>query len=222
MRGKDQSYFLFSMPRDELAAVRFPLGGMTKDEVRAHALRLGLPNATKPESQEICFVPDGDYAGFVAARAAGRRAPRARSSTRTGSVLGEHEACTASPSASTAASVAALEPRYVLGVDAARNRRSRSGRQASLERRTIELEDAGVAGRRADGAAARRGADPLSPRAAPGAAWIAPLGGRRARDVRRGRAGAGAGTSGGVLRRCETVLGGGFIAGNAEATPARA
>src|SRR5438477_5034802 len=45
--GKDQSYFLFSMPPGELAAVRFPLGGMTKDEVRSHALRLGLPNAIK-------------------------------------------------------------------------------------------------------------------------------------------------------------------------------
>jgi tRNA-uridine 2-sulfurtransferase len=67
--GKDQSYFLFSMPGDELASVRFPLGGMAKDEVRAHAVRLALPNAVKPESQEICFVPDGDYAGFVAAAA---------------------------------------------------------------------------------------------------------------------------------------------------------
>ncbi|HET9622532.1 MAG TPA: tRNA 2-thiouridine(34) synthase MnmA [Kofleriaceae bacterium] len=67
--GKDQSYFLFSMPRAELASVSFPLGGMTKDEVRAHAIRLGLPNAVKPESQEICFVPDGDYAGFVSAHA---------------------------------------------------------------------------------------------------------------------------------------------------------
>jgi tRNA-uridine 2-sulfurtransferase len=67
--GKDQSYFLFSMPADELGWVRFPLGDMTKDEVRGHALRLGLPNAAKPESQEICFVPDGDYAGFVSAQA---------------------------------------------------------------------------------------------------------------------------------------------------------
>lgn len=67
--GKDQSYFLFSMPAHELPHVRFPLGGMTKDEVRAHAARLGLPNAVKPESQEICFVPDGDYAGFVSAQA---------------------------------------------------------------------------------------------------------------------------------------------------------
>lgn len=75
--GKDQSYFLFSMPAEELHAVRFPLGGMTKEQVRARARALGLPNADKPESQEICFVPDGDHAGFVARRALtrGRQSP---------------------------------------------------------------------------------------------------------------------------------------------------
>lgn len=62
---KDQSYFLFGMPRSALDFVQFPLGGMTKDEVRAHARRLSLPVSEKPESQEICFVPDGDYAAFV-------------------------------------------------------------------------------------------------------------------------------------------------------------
>ncbi|WP_428268289.1 tRNA 2-thiouridine(34) synthase MnmA [Haliangium sp.] len=71
--GKDQSYFLFSMPREELAAIRFPLGGLDKDEVRARAAEYGLPNARKAESQEICFVPDGDYAGFVEARALARK-----------------------------------------------------------------------------------------------------------------------------------------------------
>ena len=92
--GKDQSYFLFSMPAAELASVRFPLGGMTKDEVRAHALRLGLPNASKPESQEICFVPDGDYAGFVSAQALrkGRAVPGAGAIVdEAGAVLGRHE-----------------------------------------------------------------------------------------------------------------------------------
>jgi tRNA-specific 2-thiouridylase len=92
--GKDQSYFLFSMPADELAAVRFPLGGMTKDEVRAHAERLGLPNASKPESQEICFVPDGDYAGFVSAQALrrGRALPGPGAIVDdTGAVLGRHD-----------------------------------------------------------------------------------------------------------------------------------
>lgn len=92
--GKDQSYFLFSMPGDELGAVRFPLGGLTKDEVRAHALRLGLPNAVKPESQEICFVPDGDYAGFVAATALkrGRALPTAGAIVHEdGRVVGHHD-----------------------------------------------------------------------------------------------------------------------------------
>ncbi len=69
---KDQSYFLFSMPRHELGAIEFPLGALTKDEVRAQARAAQLPNADKPDSQEICFVPDGDYAGFVAARARAR------------------------------------------------------------------------------------------------------------------------------------------------------
>ncbi len=92
--GKDQSYFLFSMPAAELPHVRFPLGGMTKDEVRGHALRLGLPNAQKAESQEICFVPDGDYAGFVSAQALkrGRSLPVAGAIVDAGgAVLGRHE-----------------------------------------------------------------------------------------------------------------------------------
>jgi tRNA-uridine 2-sulfurtransferase len=62
---KDQSYFLFTLGQDELARTIFPLGGMTKTEVRARARALGLATADKPESQEICFVPDGDYASFV-------------------------------------------------------------------------------------------------------------------------------------------------------------
>jgi tRNA-uridine 2-sulfurtransferase len=92
--GKDQSYFLFSMPASELSSVRFPLGGMTKDEVRGHALRLGLPNAVKPESQEICFVPDGDYAGFVSAQALrrGRTLPGPGAIVdERGAVVGKHE-----------------------------------------------------------------------------------------------------------------------------------
>jgi tRNA-specific 2-thiouridylase len=60
------------MPAAELAAIRFPLGHLTKDQVRAEAGRLGLPNAAKADSQEICFVPDGDYPGFVERAAASR------------------------------------------------------------------------------------------------------------------------------------------------------
>lgn len=63
--AKDQSYFLFTLGQAELADVHFPVGGMTKAEVRAVAERHALPTSHKPESMEICFVPDGDYAGFV-------------------------------------------------------------------------------------------------------------------------------------------------------------
>jgi tRNA (5-methylaminomethyl-2-thiouridylate)-methyltransferase len=67
-RDKDQSYFLFGVRPELLARVRFPLGDMTKQEVRALARRFGLPNADKPDSQQICFIPDGDHVAFLAAR----------------------------------------------------------------------------------------------------------------------------------------------------------
>lgn len=63
--GKDQSYFLFATTQDQLEFLRFPIGGWTKDVTRAHALRLGLLTADKPDSQDICFVPHGDYAKVV-------------------------------------------------------------------------------------------------------------------------------------------------------------
>jgi tRNA-specific 2-thiouridylase len=63
---KDQSYFLFSLTQDQLAHAMFPVGALTKPQVRAQARRLSLNVAEKPDSQEICFVPDHDYASFVA------------------------------------------------------------------------------------------------------------------------------------------------------------
>jgi tRNA-uridine 2-sulfurtransferase len=62
---KDQSYFLFATTQEQLDYLRFPLGGWTKDITRTHAERLGLVNAEKPDSQDICFVPNGDYASVV-------------------------------------------------------------------------------------------------------------------------------------------------------------
>jgi len=70
--AKDQSYFLYDLEPEQLAAARFPVGELTKEEVRAHARRANLPTADKEESQEICFVPGGTRAGdFVAAQAPG-------------------------------------------------------------------------------------------------------------------------------------------------------
>ena len=62
---KDQSYFLFELTQDQLSRAMFPLGELSKAEVREIARRYGLDVADKAESQEICFVPDGDYAGFI-------------------------------------------------------------------------------------------------------------------------------------------------------------
>ena len=62
---KDQSYFLFPIRPNALGKVLFPLGGMTKTEVREHAHRLGLVTASKPESQDICFLPNGNHGAFV-------------------------------------------------------------------------------------------------------------------------------------------------------------
>ncbi len=64
-REKDQSYFLFSLRQEQLQQASFPVGEMSKEEVRREARALGLETAEKPESQEICFVPDGDYAKVV-------------------------------------------------------------------------------------------------------------------------------------------------------------
>jgi tRNA-specific 2-thiouridylase len=66
---KDQSYFLFSLTQEQLAGAMFPVGALSKGEVREHARRLELLVAEKPDSQEICFIPDGDYASFVSKRA---------------------------------------------------------------------------------------------------------------------------------------------------------
>ena len=63
--ARDQSYFLFATTQDQLDYLRFPLGGMPKPQVRAIAQELGLVVAMKPDSQDICFVPDGDYASIV-------------------------------------------------------------------------------------------------------------------------------------------------------------
>ena len=63
--ARDQSYFLFATTQDQLDYLRFPLGGLPKTAVRAMAAELGLGVAAKPDSQDICFVPDGDYAGLV-------------------------------------------------------------------------------------------------------------------------------------------------------------
>jgi tRNA-specific 2-thiouridylase len=87
--GKDQSYVLFGVPRGELAHMLLPIGGMEKPRVRELAREWGLPVFDKPDSQEICFVPDNDYAALVERRRPGLGAPGAVVDPG-GRVIGEH------------------------------------------------------------------------------------------------------------------------------------
>ena len=87
--GKDQSYFLFATTAEQLAFLRFPLGGMPKAQVRALAEELGLAVADKPDSQDICFVPQGKYTSVVERLRPGASAP-GEIVTEDGDVLGRH------------------------------------------------------------------------------------------------------------------------------------
>ena len=87
---KDQSYVLYMLTQDQLAHVRFPLGSLAKDQVRALAEENGFLNARKRDSQDICFVPDGDYAAFIRGYT-GRDYPAGDFVDESGKVLGRHE-----------------------------------------------------------------------------------------------------------------------------------
>jgi tRNA-specific 2-thiouridylase len=88
--AKDQSYFLFSLTQEQLSRASFPVGGLTKEEVRAVARRLGLAVAEKPDSQEICFVPDGDYAAFIEKKTGGSDTA-GTIVTQAGHIVGRHD-----------------------------------------------------------------------------------------------------------------------------------
>lgn len=89
-RDKDQSYFLFSLDQAQLQAAEFPIGELTKDAVREQARALGLVTAEKRESQEICFVPDGDYRPVVERLRPAATRLRGEIVDEQGRVLGEH------------------------------------------------------------------------------------------------------------------------------------
>lgn len=92
--AKDQTYALYSLTQEQLSRTLLPVGDYTKDEIRAMAKNQDLPVASKPDSQEICFVPDRDYAAFID-REAGERVPKPGSFvTADGRVLGRHRGIT--------------------------------------------------------------------------------------------------------------------------------
>ncbi len=125
--AKDQTYFLFGLTQEQLARSLFPLGELTKDQVRAIARAKKLPVANKPESQEICFVPSGSYRGFIEAYLAeqGKKLEsRAGEVVSTdGRVLGEHQGLYRyTVGQRKGLGIAGGTPLYVIELDPVRNR----------------------------------------------------------------------------------------------------
>ncbi len=119
-RPKDQSYVLAPLTQPQLKRALFPLGALTKEEVRNHARALNLPAADKAESMEICFVPDRDYAKIVEARAGASR-PGPVLNTR-GDVIGEHRGLIHHTLGQRRGlGIAAERPYYVVRLDPERN-----------------------------------------------------------------------------------------------------
>jgi tRNA-specific 2-thiouridylase len=119
--AKDQSYFLYFLTQKELARALMPVGGFTKAEVRRMAKRMRLPVAEKPESQEICFVPDDDYPGFIKGRIPGAFRPGAILDLN-GRVIGEHRGTgNFTIGQRRGLGIAAPQPLYVIAIDAVSN-----------------------------------------------------------------------------------------------------
>ncbi|MEX2263752.1 MAG: tRNA 2-thiouridine(34) synthase MnmA [Bryobacteraceae bacterium] len=125
--SKDQTYFLFGLTQEQLARTLFPIGGYSKPEVRALAREMGLAVAEKNDSQEICFVPNGDYAAFIEAYFKERGIETARTRgeivATDGRTLGEHRGVHHfTVGQRRGLGVAAGEPLYVISTDAASQR----------------------------------------------------------------------------------------------------
>jgi tRNA-specific 2-thiouridylase len=137
--AKDQSYMLYHLDRERLARLAFPLGSMTKTIVREHAYEFGLPVAAKPESQEICFVPRGETARYLAERLPVSAGPVVDSS---GRELGTHRG-TALYTVGQRNGFGDLRqagPWYVLSIDAGANQLV-VGRREELASREVDLRD---------------------------------------------------------------------------------
>jgi len=137
---RDQSYFLFATTKPQLARLRFPLAGMTKAETRAIAREIGLSNADKADSQDICFVPSGNYAELVRKLKPEADRPGAIRHL-DGRVLGQHEGTFRfTIGQRRGLGIAAREPLYVIRVDADRSEVVVGPREA-LALREIPLRD---------------------------------------------------------------------------------
>ncbi|MFI5258525.1 MAG: tRNA 2-thiouridine(34) synthase MnmA [Candidatus Limnocylindrales bacterium] len=211
-RDKDQSYFLYGLGQAELAHTLFPLGQMAKPQVRETARALGLATADKRDSQEICFVPKGNYRDVLRDRA-GWKAEAGPVLDIDGRQVGEHFGAAAYTVGQRQGTGVALgEPRYVWKIDPGANV-IKLGRRQDLETRTFELEQVRfVAGQRPDEPSETFRAEvQIRHRGRVAAATMRPVGGSRWAVETDEPVWAAAPGQAAVFYRGETVLGGGRI-----------
>ena len=160
--AKDQSYVLGVLTAEQLAAARFPLGSMTKERVREIAAERGFAVAAKPDSHDICFIPDGDTRGFLARRLGSRPGPVVDAAT--GATVGEHDGTygfTVGQRKGLGVAVGDQRPRYVLGIEPViahrdrRHRRPGRDRRGAHRRADLDRAAAGAPARRARSSCAR-------------------------------------------------------------------
>ena len=212
--SKDQSYFLWGLIQDQLARSEFPLGELSKDEVRAAARLANLPVADKPESMELCFVPNGNYVQFIEAYSRESGAPLSKKEgemvTEDGAVVGRHGGVhNFTIGQRKGLGFAAGKPFYVVAIDR-ENNRVVVGNDESLRTATCEVQDVNWIALQAPGQALRAMVK-IRHKHVPAEATITPLGITQARIVfdtpqRAITAGQGA-----VFYDGERVLGGGWI-----------
>jgi tRNA-specific 2-thiouridylase len=205
---KDQSYFLFGVAQAVLERLVFPLGELTKPEVREHARRLALPNWNKPDSQELCFVPDGDVRGFIGRQGRASAGVAGPVRDESGAELGRHAGIEGfTIGQRRGVGIAGSEPRYVLRVVPEENAVV-VGPAASLLQRAFRAEGArwvGDAPRERFEASVR-----IRHRHAPAAAWIAPSEDGFEVELQAPERAIAPGQAA-VIYRGDEVLGGGFI-----------
>lgn len=138
--AKDQSYVLYSLTQEQLAHTMFPLGDMNKHQTRMIADEQNFFNADKPDSQDICFVPDGDYAGFIR-RFTGKDYPAGDFTDKDGNVLGKHKGIIGyTVGQRKGLGIAAGKPVYVTKICPAENRVI-LGDNEDLFHRELDVED---------------------------------------------------------------------------------
>ena len=205
---KDQTYFLFELTQAQLGAVLFPLGELTKSEVREIARELALGTADKPESQEICFVPNGSYADVVEEVRPGALPGEGEIVDAEGRVLGRHGGIHRfTVGQRRGLGISSADPLYVTGIDAAQNR-VRVGASVDLLCGVVQLERVSwIAG--SPPASCARAAVRVRYRHEGATAKIEPLPGNRARIVFDSPVRAVAPGQAAVFYDGDVVLGGG-------------